>query len=726
MLKSMKTGSVTVDLAAEAGGNVAATVADEVVTTPEGVVCIGYTDLPSRLPHTSSALFANNVAKLILSTGGGAAEEGKGRWFLDHEDGITRGMLVVEKGRLMWPPPPVAAPASPPPAAAAAVLQEPAEVVAPVDPAEALFQEAVSNAVKGGAVAAAVVAAAALTGGDRSFADLTTVLLLSAIGGSQLVFSVKPALHSPLMAVTNAISGATALGGLVLLGNGGGVNGGLLPATASEAVAAAAVLLSAVNIGGGFAVTRKMLDLFKRPGDPDEHNELLLIPAAALGAAAAAAPALAAAAGGSASALLTAAAEQLPRLTGLTAALACMGSIGGLSSQKTARRGSVLGVAGIGLGLAATAGGMASAGAEPAVFAQAAGLLGVGGAAGLAVASRVGPAELPQTVAAFHSLVGLAATATAAAEFLAHAPEDAGGRLAIFAAAAIGAVTATGSVTAFAKLQGLLSAKPLALPGRDALNLGAAGAIAAAGALMAVSPDAGTAGTGAAAGATVAALLGAHMTASIGGADMPVVITLLNSYSGWALCAEGFMLQNDLLTIVGALIGASGAILTQIMCEAMNRNIASVILGGFGTKSTVAKPSAGSDPGDAPLEHRETNVDAVADLLTSAKDVIIVPGYGLAVAKAQYAVAELARILTEHGVRVRFAIHPVAGRMPGQLNVLLAEAGVPYDVVFELDEINEAFAKADVSLVVGSNDCVNSAAEDDPSSPINGMPVLKV
>ena len=296
---------------------------------------------------------------------------------------------------------------------------------------------------------------------------------------------------------------------------------------------------------------------------------------------------------------------------------------------------------------------------------------------------------------------------------------DAVTNLSLYLATWIGGITATGSLVAFGKLNGNIGSAPLQLPGRDQANMAMGAASLAAGGLFMTnpSPETGLLCLGAATGLSGA--LGVHMTSSIGGADMPVVITVLNSYSGWALCAEGFMLDSPLLTVVGALIGSSGAILTHIMCQAMNRNIASVILGGFGE---AAKGPAMEITG----EHTEIDVDQCVAMLKDASDVIIVPGYGLAVAKAQYAVADIAKALGDAGIRTRFAIHPVAGRMPGQLNVLLAEAGVPYDVVLEMDEINDDFPKTDVALVVGANDTVNSAAEDDPTSVIAGMPVLRV
>ena len=353
-------------------------------------------------------------------------------------------------------------------------------------------------------------------------------------------------------------------------------------------------------------------------------------------------------------------------------------------------------------------------------------VLGGGGAVGYGIAARVDPTSLPQTVAAFHSLVGLAAVFTGVGDFLAHSahhPETLDGlRLTSVAlATVIGGVTATGSLVAFGKLNGNLDSAALALPGRDQINMGAGAATLACMGLFIANPGPAT-GLAALMGMTaLSGGLGWHMTASIGGADMPVVITVLNSYSGWALCAEGFMLNQPLLTTVGALIGSSGAILTHIMCVAMNRDIASVLLGGYGTSST-GKGEAMVFEGEAKF----TDVETTISELKEAKEVIIVPGYGLAVAGGQYAIADITKTLRDAGCNVRFGIHPVAGRMPGQLNVLLAEAGIPYDVVLEMDEINDDFPNTDITLVVGANDTVNSAAEEDPNSIIAGMPVLQV
>lgn len=350
--------------------------------------------------------------------------------------------------------------------------------------------------------------------------------------------------------------------------------------------------------------------------------------------------------------------------------------------------------------------------------------MAAGGAAGYYIGNRVEPTSLPQTVAAFHSLVGIAASSAAVGDYM-NTPDTTqldGVHLAsIYLATVIGSVTTTGSLVAFGKLDERIGSAPMKHAMRDQINMGLGAATAAAGAVVMGAPEAGL-GLAALSGAfATSGVLGWHMTMSIGGADMPVVITVLNSYSGWALCAEGFMLDMPILTTVGALIGCSGAALTKIMCDAMNRDILSVILGGYGTKNS-GKGEAMKFEGEATT----TNVADVVGLLSEAESVIIVPGYGLAVAKGQYPLKEMVEALTKAGKKVRFGIHPVAGRMPGQLNVLLAEAGVPYDIVEELEEINDDFDETDVVLVIGANDTVNSAAEDDPNSEIAGMPVLRV
>uniref|UniRef100_A0A8C7GH33 proton-translocating NAD(P)(+) transhydrogenase n=1 Tax=Oncorhynchus kisutch TaxID=8019 RepID=A0A8C7GH33_ONCKI len=346
---------------------------------------------------------------------------------------------------------------------------------------------------------------------------------------------------------------------------------------------------------------------------------------------------------------------------------------------------------------------------------------------GLGIARKIQITDLPQLVAAFHSLVGLAAVLTCVAEYMIEYPHFATDpsanltKIIAYLGTFIGGVTFSGSLVAYGKLQGVLSSAPLHLPGRHAMN---AGLMASSVGLMIpymLDPSYTTGITCLGSVSALSAIMGLTLTAAIGGADMPVVITVLNSYSGWALCAEGFLLNNNLLTIVGALIGSSGAILSYIMCVAMNRSLANVILGGYGTSSTGS-----GKPMEIVGTHTEVNVDQTVEMIKDAQNIIITPGYGLCAAKAQYPIAELVKMLQEQGKKVRFGIHPVAGRMPGQLNVLLAEAGVPYDIVLEMEEINEDFAETDLVLVIGANDTVNSAALEDPNSIIAGMPVLEV
>jgi NAD(P) transhydrogenase len=696
MVDVMKSGSVIVDLAASSGGNCAVTVADEVVVTDNGVKCIGFTDINSRLASTSSTLYANNQMKWILSAGPTTTKT-KGEMALDYEDIAIRGMMVMDQGELTWPwtpPAPPPPPPKPPPKE---------EVVMTEDDYKAIY---IASAKQTGYGMATMLGVGMLSP-NPAFSNMFMTFALSGVIGYQVVWGVVPALHSPLMAVTNAISGMTAVGGMYAMG------GGLLPSSSGEALAAIATGISAVNIAGGFLVTKKMLDLFKRPDDPPEFYEYYGIPAGLF-------------VGGYGLANLMGFSEA-SSVAATVSALGCIGGIAGLSTQETARAGNVSGMTGVFFGVSAAIG---TLGWPAATYVQLAAMLGGGGAVGYAIGQRVDPTSLPQTVAAFHSLVGLAAVFTAVGDFLnhsAHHPEslDAVRTTSIALATVIGGVTATGSLIAFGKLAEKLSSAPLALPNRDAMNMVAGAATLGCMGLFIANPSP-TVGFASLLGMSVlSGGLGLHMTASIGGADMPVVITVLNSYSGWALCAEGFMLDKPLLTVVGALIGSSGAILTHVMCVAMNRQIHSVLLGGYGTSSTVA--ASDSSAGDVVMaDPTFTNIDETVELLTDSSSVIVVPGYGLAVANGQYAVAEITKKLRAQGVEVRFGIHPVAGRMPGQLNVLLAEAGVPYDYVLEMEEINDDFPSTDVCLVVGANDTVNSAAEDDPTSVIAGMPVLQV
>ena len=409
----------------------------------------------------------------------------------------------------------------------------------------------------------------------------------------------------------------------------------------------------------------------------------------------------------------------------IVAALLFVLSLAGLSRHETAKSGNAFGIGGMVIALAATVG-LAARSLEAAAVGLIVVAMAGGAAIGLWRARRVEMTGMPELIAVLHSFVGLAAVLVGWNGYLS-VEADAGEQtevpadlLGIHSAEVvigvfIGAVTLTGSIVAFLKLSARIKSNPLMLPGRNWLNLGALVAFAALTIAFVVSPS-----LGVLAAVTVLALaLGWHLVASIGGGDMPVVVSMLNSYSGWAAAASGFLLDNDLLIITGALVGSSGAYLSYIMCRAMNRSFLSVIAGGFGNEGSTA---SGTEDG----EHTEITAEEVAELLRDAESVVITPGYGMAVAHAQYPVAELTRQLSDKGVQVRFGIHPVAGRLPGHMNVLLAEAKVPYDIVLEMDEINDDLAKTDVVLVIGANDTVNPAALEDPGSPIAGMPVLQV
>src|SRR5215203_6160762 len=409
----------------------------------------------------------------------------------------------------------------------------------------------------------------------------------------------------------------------------------------------------------------------------------------------------------------------------IVAALLFILSLAGLSKHETAKSGNAYGIAGMAIALVATIG-LATRSASAVGIALLVVAMVVGAGIGLWRAARVEMTGMPELIAILHSFVGLAAVLVGWNGYLsveadAEQTEVASNLLGIHSAEVvigvfIGAVTFTGSIVAFLKLSARIKSNPLMLPAHNALNLGALVAFVVLTGVFVVEPN-----LPVLAAVTVLALaLGWHLVASIGGGDMPVVVSMLNSYSGWAAAASGFLLGNDLLIITGALVGSSGAYLSYIMCTAMNRSFISVIAGGFGNEGAAA--ASDKDYG----EHTEINADDVADLLKDARSVVITPGYGMAVAQAQSAVAELTRHLRDKGIDVRFGIHPVAGRLPGHMNVLLAEAKVPYDIVLEMDEINDDLADTDVVLVIGANDTVNPAATDDPTSPIAGMPVLKV
>ncbi len=398
-------------------------------------------------------------------------------------------------------------------------------------------------------------------------------------------------------------------------------------------------------------------------------------------------------------------------------------TLGGLSHQETSRRGNLYGIIGMTLAIIATVLGPEVSGTLSYVLLVI--MMGIGGTIGLILARKVEMTQMPELVAILHSLVGMAAVLVGFVNFMGesnlYGAEKVIHEIEIYIGILIGAVTFSGSVIAFGKLSGKIGGSPMLIPGRHWFNLGLLILTIWLGSVFIHQAETGG-GTFPLILMTIIALaFGIHMVMAIGGADMPVVVSMLNSYSGWAASATGFMLSNDLLIVVGALVGSSGAILSYIMCRAMNRNFISVIAGGFGTGGGTVATGLNEEQGEVqPIETEE-----VAGMLLDAKEVMIIPGYGMAVAQAQHTVNEITQVLRQKGINVRFGIHPVAGRMPGHMNVLLAEAKVPYDIVFEMDEINDDFPDIDVSIIIGANDIVNPSAQEDPNSPIAGMPVLE-
>ena len=414
----------------------------------------------------------------------------------------------------------------------------------------------------------------------------------------------------------------------------------------------------------------------------------------------------------------------------LGAAILFILCLGGLSNQETSRRGNLYGMIGMAIAVLATVFGTQ---VTPAGLPYILAAMVVGAAIGLYAARKVQMTQMPELVALMHSLVGLAAMLVGYANFIDPAvsvgltpAENTIHEIEMYLGVLIGAVTFSGSVIAFGKLSARISGKPVLLPGRHLLNLAGLLLVVYFGYAFVNAHSVSEAMLPMIVMTIVALLFGVHMVMAIGGADMPVVVSMLNSYSGWAAAATGFMLSNDLLIVIGALVGSSGAILSYIMCTAMNRKFLAVIAGGFGTDGGAPKAAAGGGAAQPAGEVHPIDAAETAELLREAKNVIIVPGYGMAVAQAQHTVYEITKALRERGVNVRFGIHPVAGRMPGHMNVLLAEAKVPYDIVFEMDELNEDFPDTDVSMVIGANDIVNPSAQEDPTSPIAGMPVLEV
>ncbi|KZV73394.1 PNTB-domain-containing protein [Peniophora sp. CONT] len=685
MVAAMKPGSVIVDMAAEQGGNCEATKPGE-LHVHRGVTIIGYTDLPSRLPTQSSTLYSNNVTKFLLSM---TPPNKPGEFLLDLSDEVVRGALVTHNGNLLAPVPRAPVVASVPPATQSKKDEKP-ETLALTPWQKASREVATVTAGMGSAIALGKLT------GPLFMTNFFTFGLAGLIG-YRVVWGVAPALHSPLMSVTNAISGMVGIGGLFLMG------GGYFPGTIPQVLGALSVLMASVNVSGGFVITKRMLDMFKRKTDPPEYSWLYGVPAVVF-------------TGGFLAAASTGMAG-LVQAGYLTSSILCIGSLSGLASQTTARQGNILGILGVSSGILAS---LAAVGFPTEVLVQFAGVAAIGGGVGTLLGRRITATELPQMVAALHSVVGLAAVLTSVGSVLGSLEHLTMLHIVTaYLGVIIGGVTFTGSIVAFLKLAGKMASRPLQLPARHLVNGSLLGSnvLTMTAFISNIPKAAGVAAAYLGVSALLSFVKGYTLTAAVGGADMPVVITVLNAYSGFALVAEGFMLDNPLLTTVGSLIGVSGSILSYIMCVAMNRSLTNVLFGGAAPPATQ---------GDYKIEGTvtQTNVDDVVDTLANADSVILVVGYGMAVAKAQYAISEIVSMLRAKGVNVRFAIHPVAGRMPGQCNVLLAEASVPYDIVLEMDEINDDFDGTDVTLVIGANDTVNPIALE-PGSAIAGMPVLR-
>lgn len=536
-----------------------------------------------------------------------------------------------------------------------------------------------------------------------------TVFVLAIFVGYYVVWKVTPALHSPLMAVTNGISSVIIVGAVLALGSAQDFT--------TQLFGVLAVFMASINIFGGFMVTRRMLDMFtkkKEGASPAKigmlaldlivnFKEWALLPIGLLVL------------------CFTLKNHDLLAILYLASAVLFILALQGLSSAKTSMKGLTYGIWGMGIAIVVTL-------LSPIVTSYAwilAGLMG-GGLIGSVIAKKIQMTALPQLVAGFHSLVGLAAVLVAAAALREPSAFDIGqvGSISVGSliemglGVAIGAITFTGSLVAFAKLQGLVSGNPLTFPGQHFLN-----ATLGMGLVLLLFFFAGSESPALFWILTALSfLLGFLLILPIGGADMPVVISMLNSYSGWAAAGIGFTLGNSLLIITGAIVGASGAILSYIMCKGMNRSIFNIILGGFGGEG--AGPTAQGSKEQRPF--KSGSAEDAGFIMKNAQSVVIVPGYGMAVAQAQHALREMADTLKKDGVTVRYAIHPVAGRMPGHMNVLLAEANVPYEDVLELEDINRDFGITDVAFVIGANDVTNPSAKTDPTSPIYGMPILDV
>lgn len=692
----MKPGSVIVDLAALGGGNCELTKKGEIFETENKVTIIGYTDMPARMATQASAMYGQNMVNFVRYIHGKdgssalltniekqlAVPEGKG-------DIVPRSIVCCKDGQLLQMPPP------PAPTPAKKVEKKTEKAKPKASPAKDAFWSS---------VIVTVLICILLGVGEGTTVSLLASFLLAGAAGYQAVWGVAHALHTPLMSVTNAISGMTAVGGVLLLEKVS-LQSGTGDTTIAQNLAILAITISSVNIIGGFIVSQRMLNLFRKGGEKD-YSWFLCAPAMVLCYVA----------------ITHSDNEQIIGTISTISGVLCVAAIVSLASMSTADAGCKFGMVGVLGAIVSTCVQLSESTLQVSLMS-----MGVGGALGLVVGTVVDPMKLPQTVAAFHSLVGAAAMCTSIGSFY----EAHGGGQGLEAGVStanisaifgnfIGAITLTGSLIAFGKLNGNLNSKSLNLPGKNFLNIFMVFVCIALGYSFLFFGDGFTGIEYLSILAGVACILGLHLVASVGGGDMPVCVTVLNSYSGWALVAEGFLLKSPVLTVVGSLIGCSGAILTKIMCDAMNRDIFNVIFGGMNVAAPAAKGSEG------PRVHVETTVDAVAVALSEAKQVLVVPGYGMAQARAQGAVGELASVCRAADIEFKFGIHPVAGRMPGQMNVLLAEAGVPHEWVLEMTEVNPDMEKIDVAMCIGSNDIVNSAAQEVEGCSIWGMPVIEV
>jgi NAD(P) transhydrogenase len=668
---AMKPGSVLIDLAAENGGNIEGCVKGETVTTENGAIICGKFPMANEMAAQASTLYSTNVQKFYQSMGE------KETFFLDKSDDAVRGawLLHESEGELDRYLPAVEKPNVPDP--------EPEETAEERNKrlTGANRLSSFKSVIKW---CAAIVALSALK--NANVQTLTT-FALACLAGSGAVQGVAPALHSPLMSLTNAISGLTVIGGLLLLGQGTGWGATLAPV---------AVGASALNIGGGFTMTSRMIGMFQRESDISTFPQYNFIAIALL-----------------CGALGMSGASFAPGAL-LVSGIACLSGIAGLGKVSTAPTGNWVGLLGVVGAVSATLTQIATRGAAG-LWTQVAGYLGGGLALGTLIGAKAEITQLPQLVALFHSFVGLAAVCAAVGDFMLHGAASL--LPSVYAASLVGSLTVSGSLVAFAKLQGIMGGKSLTFPGQKLVT----------GALSALSGFLGwkflmTASLAPLLGGTaIWFLLGYIFAAQVGGGDMPIVITLLNSASGWALAAEGFALTNSLLIIVGSLIGSSGLMLSLEMCEAMGAKIGDVL------KITEKKKPVGGGDIEVTGEASEVDVATVSQKLKDAKKVVVVPGYGLAVAKAQYAMADIVADLKKNGADVKFMIHPVAGRLPGQLNVLLAEAGVDYDDMLEMDDCNSDadWDGVDLVIVAGANDTVNPLAETEPRCELYGMPVIR-